>query len=78
MTDCKRLTIKPLTLGPLDLHDANFTRECVQPIDDAREAKISYQVNAIIERSNLRVRFLPGVFGKSQQDRPHFASFGWT
>jgi hypothetical protein len=66
-----------VTLKALDSHDANVTRECIEPIDDAREAKILYQINAIIRRSNLCVRFLPWVVRELLENCPHFASFGW-
>lgn len=36
----KRLTIELRTLDPIDSHDVNFARERVEPVDDARKAKI--------------------------------------
>src|ERR1700674_4029852 len=62
----KPLTIRAsATLNSFAWQQVNFAREVVEPIDDAREAKISDQVNSIVRRSNLRFRFLPGIVGQS-------------
>jgi hypothetical protein len=67
VVSAKRLTIGvSVTLNSIDSYDVDLMRECVEPIDDAGEAKILYQINAIVRRTNLSVWFLPRIFGQSQ------------
>lgn len=55
-----------IELESFDSHDADFTCESIEPVDDPGGPEILHQINAIIGWADLRVRFLPRIFGQSQ------------
>ena len=63
-------------LNPLDTNDTHFANESIEPIGDLHRSRMFHQINAIIRRPDLRVRFLPRIVDQPQQHRANFATLG--